>query len=418
MNYSQDKLMFNQSEYNSNTDDYNNSVTPTPDYEVYGPCYHQKNQSLGEVIGPYVHSIICILGLVGNSLVIVTYAFYKRTKSMTDVYLLNVAIADLLFVISLPLIVYNELTSWSMGPVACKLLRGSYSVNLYSGMLLLACISTDRYIAIVQARRSFRLRSLPYSRLICAIVWVTALLLSVPTFYFYSRYEPSHNETFYFDNFEYETSDIPPESSDIPPESSDIPPKSSDIPPESSDIPPEYVCEFLFNDKSTAWTMKVVVPSTQIAIGFFLPLLIMVLCYTAVIVTLLRAKNFQRHKAVRVVFAVVAVFIVCHLPYNLALLYDTAYMFEQQFCEESDTLQVVKTVTQTIAYLHCCLNPVLYAFVGVKFRNHFRRIVQDLWCLGKKYIAPRRFSRVTSEIYVSTRRSVDGSSDNGSSFTM
>ncbi|KAI3363982.1 hypothetical protein L3Q82_001579 [Scortum barcoo] len=93
-------------------------------------------------------------------------------------------------------------------------------------------------------------------------------------------------------------------------------------------------------------------------------------------------------------------------------------MFQELSCEESDAIQIAKTVTQTIAYLHCCLNPVLYAFVGVKFRNHFRRIIQDLWCLGKKYIAPRRFSRVTSDFYMSTRRSVDGSSDNGSSFTM
>lgn len=81
-------------------------------------------------------------------------------------------------------------------------------------------------------------------------------------------------------------------------------------------------------------------------------------------------------------------------------------------------LQAAKMLTQTLAHLHCCLNPVLYAFVGVKFRNHFRRLVMDLWCLGKRYIGPRRFSRVTSEIYVSTRRSVDECSDNGSSFTM
>ncbi|CAB1452240.1 unnamed protein product [Pleuronectes platessa] len=311
-------------------------------------------------VGRYVHSIIFILGFVGNSLVIVTYAFYKRTKSMTDVYLLNVAIADLLFVVSLPLIVYNEMWSWSMGPVACKLLRGSYSVNLYSGMLLLACISTDRYIAIVQARRSFRLRTLPHSRLICTVIWTFAFLLSFPTFYFYHRFE---------------------------------------------------------ND-NTALTTKVAVPSTQLAVGFFLPLLIMTVCYTAIIVKLLSVRNFQRHKAVRVVLAVVLVFVACHLPYNIVLLYNTAIMFQQQKCEESDSLKVAETLTQTIAYLHCCLNPVLYAFVGVKFRNHFRRIFQDLWCLGKRYIAPRRFSRVTSEVYVSTRRSVDGSSDNGSSLTM
>nr|QZC92264.1 chemokine (C-C motif) receptor 6a [Sebastes schlegelii] len=372
----------NQSEYD--LDNY------TYDYDPVPPCSHQNNHSLEQVVGPYVHSIIFILGFVGNSLVIITYACYKRTKSMTDVYLLNVAIADLLFVVSLPLIVYNELSLWSMGPVACKLLRGSYSVNLYSGMLLLACISTDRYIAIVQARRSFRLRSLSYSRVICVVVWASAILLSVPTFYFYNWYEPSHTKDIFMDEDEMnQTSE-----------------------------PPRYVCEFSFSDNTTARRTKVAVPSIQLAVGFFLPLLVMIFCYSAIILTLLKARNFQRHKAVRVVLVVVAVFIVCHLPYNVTLLYDTANMFELKSCEDSDFLQSAKTVTQTIAYLHCCLNPVLYAFVGVKFRNHFRRIVQDLWCLGKKYIAPRRFSRVTSEFYVSTRRSQDGSSENGSSFTM
>ncbi|KAM3602408.1 uncharacterized protein V6R79_003493 [Siganus canaliculatus] len=364
------------------------------------PCSLQKNRSVELVIGPYVHSIICILGFVGNGLVIATYACYKRTKSMTDVYLLNVAIADLLFVASLPLIVYNELSSWSMGVAACKLLRGSYSVNLYSGTLLLACISSDRYIAIVQARRSFRLRSLAYSRLICAAVWTAALLLSLPTFYFYTVYDHLDGEEVYMLNHTAE--DYYLDYSESPNDMWDS----------------GQVCEFRFWSTHTALATKVAVPSTQLAVGFFLPLLIMLLCYSAIILTLLRARNFQRHKAVRVVLVVVLVFILCHLPYNLTLLYDTATMFQQMSCPASDALHVAKTVTQTIAYLHCCLNPVLYAFVGVKFRNHFRRIVQDLWCLGKKYITPRRFSRVTSEIYVSTHRSVDVSSENGSSFTM
>ncbi|KAF1377073.1 hypothetical protein PFLUV_G00218100 [Perca fluviatilis] len=370
--------------------DYDYNYTDYTD-ELIGPCTFQNNNSVELVIGPYVHSIICILGFVGNSMVIVTYAFYKRTKSMTDVYLLNVAIADLLFVVSLPLIVYNELSEWPMGPIACKLLRSSYSVNLYSGMLLLACISTDRYIAIVQARHSFRLRSLAYSRVICAIVWASAVLLSVPDFYFYHWYEPSHS----VEMFMYEDE----ESTNI-------------------STPPGHVCEFRFTDNNTALTTMMAVPSTQLAVGFILPLLVMVFCYTAIIVTLLKARNFQRHKAVRVVLAVVAVFVVCHLPYNVTLFYDTASMFKLQSCQDSDILQVAKTVTQTIAYLHCCLNPVLYAFVGVKFRNHFRRIVQDLCCLGKRHIAPRRFSRLTSEICVSTRPSVDGSSENSSSFTL
>ncbi|XP_054879980.1 C-C chemokine receptor type 6-like [Poeciliopsis prolifica] len=376
-----------------------NDTTTYPPYEYddnygdggYEPCSNSNNNSVNAVVGPYIHSIICILGLVGNSLVILTYALYKRTKSMTDVYLLNVAIADLLFVLALPFIVYNELYSWPMGQVACKLLRGSYSVNLYSGMLMLACISTDRYIAIVQARRSFRLRSLSNSRIICALIWIFALLVSVPTFHFYHWYQPSHNAVTWISNItdQEETTD------------------------------PQYVCEWKFDDSNTASRVKVAVPSTQLAIGFFLPLLIMIFCYTAVIVTLQKAKNFQRHKAVRVVMVVVLVFIVCHLPYNLALLYQTVHLYVQSDCVEVDSLQTAMSVLQTVAYLHCCLNPVLYAFIGVKFRNHFRRIFRDLWCLGKRYIGPRRFSRVTSDTFMSTiRRSVDGSSENGTSFTM
>ncbi|XP_043963048.1 C-C chemokine receptor type 6-like [Gambusia affinis] len=372
----------------------NDPTSPPYEYDYnypdYGPCPFSNNNSVNFVVGPYIHSIICILGLVGNSLVILTYALYKRTKSMTDVYLLNVAIADLLFVLALPFIVYNELYFWPMGQVACKLLRGSYSVNLYSGMLMLACISTDRYIAIVQARRSFRLRSVSNSRIICFLIWIFSLLVSVPTFHFYHWYEPSHHESTWINSTEEE---------------------------ETTD--PQYVCEWKFDDSNTASIVKVAVPSTQLAIGFFLPLLIMIFCYTSVIITLQKAKNFQRHKAVRVVMVVVLVFIACHLPYNLALLYETVSLFKESECDEVDSLKMTMSVLQTVAYLHCCLNPLLYAFIGVKFRNHFRRIFRDLWCLGKRYIAPRRFSRVTSDTFMSTiRRSVDGSSENGTSFTM
>jgi len=142
-------------------------------------------------------------------------------------------------------------------------------------------------------------------------------------------------------------------------------------------------------------------------------------CYSSVIVTLLRAKNFQRHKAVRVVLTVVFVFVVCHMPYNIALLYYTISMFEEQDCSHEEAVSLTMTFTRSLAYLHACLNPLLYAFIGVNFRNHFRKILRDLWCLGKNYMSARRSSRATTEMYISTRRSMDGSTnDNGTSFTM
>lgn len=370
------------------------TMNDTYDYmDAEAPCEENlRNVNISKMLQIYLHSIICIVGFVGNALVILTYAFYKRTKSMTDVYLLNVAIADVLFVVALPLIIYSEWSGWALGSWSCKMLSGLYNVNLYSGILLLACISLDRYIAIVQARRSFRFRSsmLIYSYVMCAFVWLLALLISLPTFIYYQSYKPS-KQTVFISNYT-----------------------------DMSEPNEEAICFFKFDNAPTAKIMKVLVPSSQLAVGFFLPTLVMCLCYTSVICTLLRAKTFQRHKAVRVVLVVVLVFIICHLPYNAVLLHYTINKSNiTMSCSDDDDIKLSLLVTQSLAYLHCCLNPMLYAFIGVKFRNHFRNIVVDLWCLGKRYMGRRRTSRVTSEAYLSSRRSVDSSSkENGTSFTM
>ncbi|KAM4723860.1 C-C chemokine receptor type 6 [Anableps anableps] len=326
----------------------------------------------------YIHSIICTLGLIGNVLVMITYGFYKRTKTMTDVYLFNVAVADLIFVVALPLITHNEQNGWPMGPVGCKMLRSVYSINLYSGMLLLACISGDRYIAIVQARRSFGCRSqaVMYSRLICSAVWVFALFLSLPTLIYTELFE------------EY------------------------DLMEQNSTL----TCELSFEDRKTAKLMKVMVPSLQMAVGFVLPLVVIIFCYSCIMCTLLKAHSNQRHKAIRVVWAVVVVFIMCHFPYNVVLLIHTLSLFTERSCEEEKTKLTVLATSRSIAYLHCCLNPILYAFIGVKFRNHFRQILSDLWCFGKKYLYSARSSRGTTDICISGLRTSEGS-NNISSFS-
>ncbi|KAM4625910.1 C-C chemokine receptor type 6 [Polymixia lowei] len=332
------------------------------------------------IIQTYVHSIICAFGLIGNVLVIVTYTSYKRAKTMTDVFLLNVALADLLFVVAFPLIIYNEQSDWAMGSVACKMLRGAYSINLYSGMLLLACISADRYVAIVQARRYFGARSttMIYSRLVCTVIWVLAIALSLPTVIYTERFEENNLGT--------QTVTVS--------------------------------CQLCFSQNETAKLIKVLVPSLQVAMGFLLPLVVMVLCYAAIICTLLRAQSSKRHKAVRVVLAVVAVFILCHLPYNVALLTHILSLFKLRSCNVEKIKLKVLAVTRSVAYLHCCLNPILYAFIGVKFRSHFQRIMLDLWCFSKRYIYSGRSSRGTSDAYISGRKSTDDyNKDNGSSFT-
>ncbi|KAL1258362.1 hypothetical protein QQF64_011606 [Cirrhinus molitorella] len=339
------------------------------DYEEE-PCNLTWINEQQVLVPTFIYSLTCSLGLVGNVLVLLTYAFYKKAKTMTDIYLVNVALADLLFVVALPLIIYNEQHDWSMGTWACKFLRAAYSINVYSSTLLLACISGDRYIAIVQARRSVRIRlqAQVYSRLICLVVWLLAFFVSLPTFIYYQ-----------VENKE---------------------------------------CITNFEEYNTAKLMKILIPSMQMVLGFLVPLTVMIFCYSCTMVTLLKAQNFQKHKAIRVVLVVVFVFVLCHLPYNVVLLINTSKLFNERRCEEEQVTLRTLSISRSVAYLHCCLNPILYAFIGVKFRGHFCQIFRDLRCLGKRYISGRS-SQQTSELYVSANKTVAGQNhENLSSFSI
>ncbi|XP_067099504.1 C-C chemokine receptor type 6 [Osmerus mordax] len=367
-------MTFNDEDY-----DYNDIIYNYTDNDTAPPCQLYVKKSMEIIIQTYIHSFICVFGLLGNVLVIVTYAYYKQAKTMTDVYLLNVAFADLLFVLALPLIIHNERNAWSMGHLVCKMAGGAYSINLYSSMLLLACISCDRYIAIVQARRFFGIRSRlqTYSRLICLAVWALAVTLTIPSVYYSKLTE-------------------------------------NNLPGDTS-----TECQMQIDDTKTAVLMKVLVPSLQVSIGFLLPLVVMLISYSSTAWTLLRAQNAQRQKALTVVLTVVVVFILCHLPYNVALLFHTVGLFKVRGCEEEQVKITTLSITRSLAYLHCCLNPFLYAFIGVKFRSHLRKILEDMWCLGKKYIYSGQSSTQISDLYILGRRSAEGSNnDNGSSFNM
>uniref|UniRef100_A0A673APS3 Chemokine (C-C motif) receptor 9a n=1 Tax=Sphaeramia orbicularis TaxID=375764 RepID=A0A673APS3_9TELE len=116
-------------------------------------------------------------GGVGNLAVVWIYLhFQRRLKTMTDVYLLNLAVADLLFLVTLPLWAAEALHGWNFGSTLCKLNSALYKVNLFSSMLLLTCISVDRYVVIVQTTKAQNTRAerRRCSRLVClALIFAT-----------------------------------------------------------------------------------------------------------------------------------------------------------------------------------------------------------------------------------------------------
>ena len=162
------------------------------DYEkdfgvLHTPCSKVWVRDFSRSYEPTLFLFIFILGTVGNLLVVLLYTVIRnRLKTMTDVYLLNLAVADLLFLATLPFWAVNATQGWAFGGHAvwlCKAVMVVYKLNFFSSMLLLACISVDRYVAIVQVTRAHNLRRerrMLYSRLACLAVWLLSSLLAVP----------------------------------------------------------------------------------------------------------------------------------------------------------------------------------------------------------------------------------------------
>ncbi|KAF5904003.1 C-C chemokine receptor type 5-like, partial [Clarias magur] len=112
--------------------------------------------------------------------------------------------------------------------------------------------------------------------------------------------------------------------------------------------------------------------------GLIVPLSVMVFCYSRIIPVLMAMRSQKKHKSVKLILAIVIVFFVFWTPYNIVIflkfLHHLGYM---KSCEWEKDLSMAMQWVETIAYTHCCLNPIIYAFVGQKFRFLFLKILKE-----------------------------------------
>lgn len=346
------------------------STSDDADYDIPDlMCDRSSVRQFRSRYEPPLFWMIAIVGGLGNLLVVWIYLHVRRRlKTMTDMYLLNLAVADLLFLVTLPLWAAEASHGWIFGTVLCKLTSALYKVNLFSSMLLLTCISVDRYIVIVRstAAHNSKVERLRCSRLVCAAVWLLALLLTTPELAFAAPAEADSQE----------------------------------------------YCRMVFPTNVGNRT-KILVLSLQVSVGFCLPFIVMAFCYSVIIATLLKTRNFQKHKAMRVVLAVVVVFVVSQLPYNGTLVMEAMQASNMTVtdCEEVKALDKAGQVLKSLAYVHACLNPFLYVFVGVRFRKDVLQLFQMLLRCCRPPAVKSHPSKSSRSPLSSTRASVMSDSD-------
>lgn len=106
--------------------------------------------SIVVVVVPLFFGIIGILGLAGNSLVVLVVAANPGMRSTTNILIINLAVADLLFVIfCIPFTATDfVLPYWPFGNVWCKIVQYLIIVTAYASVYTLVLMSLDRLVNI------------------------------------------------------------------------------------------------------------------------------------------------------------------------------------------------------------------------------------------------------------------------------
>lgn len=311
-----------------------------PDYQE--PCDGALSSSFNKIFLPTFYGIIFVLGVIGNGLVIVVMGYQKKVKTMTDKYRLHLSVADLMFVLTLPFWAVDAASNWYGGNILCVSVHVIYTVNLYSSVLILAFISLDRYLAVVRATNSQTTRKLLANKVIYVAVWLPAVVLTVPDLVF-ARAQTTGSSIF------------------------------NTMGDESLDTAhSRVICERIYPQESNLiWTA--VFRFQHILVGFVLPGLVILICYCIIITKLSQGTKGQalKKKALKTTVILILCFFSCWLPYCVGIFLDTLIMLNvvSRSCELEQAVNKWISITEALAFFHCCLNPILYAFLGVKFKK-------------------------------------------------
>ncbi|XP_007451523.1 PREDICTED: neuropeptide Y receptor type 2 [Lipotes vexillifer] len=123
---------------------------------------------------------IILLGVIGNSLVIHVVIKFKSMRTVTNFFIANLAVADLLVnTLCLPFtLTYTLMGEWKMGPVLCHLVPYAQGLAVQVSTITLTVIALDRHRCIVYHLESKISKRISF--LIIGLAWGISALLASP----------------------------------------------------------------------------------------------------------------------------------------------------------------------------------------------------------------------------------------------
>lgn len=304
------------------------SVTLNPDTPVDG-IYIPKRQP-EDIAALTIYLAVFLVGVPGNALVVWVTAFEAK-RTVNAIWFLNLAVADLLSCLALPILFTSIINYnyWSFGDKACIVLPSLILLNMYASILLLATISADRFLLVFNPIWCQKVRRTGLAWMACGVAWVLALLLTIPSFLFRQMYKEPFSD---------------------------------------------YIRCGVNYGKGT-FPKEKTVAILRLMVGFVLPLLTLTICYTFLLIRTWSRKATRSTKTLKVVMAVVTCFFVFWLPYQVT---GVMLAWLSRFSPAFQSVERLNSLCVSLAYINCCVNPIIYVMAGQGFHGRLRRSLPSI----------------------------------------
>ncbi|XP_035670146.1 neuropeptide FF receptor 1-like [Branchiostoma floridae] len=320
-----------------------NTTSPTPLHEG-------KLKQTVPIIVLFVFSytLIFLFCIIGNTLVCLVVVKSPRMQNVTNYFILNLAVADLLVaVFCMPFtLVDNIVYGWPFGDVMCKLSAATTVISVVASVLTLVAIAVDRYCAVVYPTQE--IITLPRMMQSIAIIWFLSVLIALPVIF------AKREETF---------------------------------------NPPMQVCTEAWPTYGS-WSAQDFRRMFSIALlmfSFLGPLLIITILYMRIAYRIWFRKapgdsanvsdqaretaTKKKVKVIKMLIVVVVLFALSWLPLHTLILLDEYAMQNMDYTVQNAVYNYCFPVAHWLSYFNSCVNPIIYGYFNQNFRAGFKAIL-------------------------------------------
>ncbi len=223
--------------------------------------------------------------------------------------MLNLAVSDLLFLLTLPLWIYTLLNGWTLGLVACKLLTYLIYCSLYGSMLTVTALSVQRYLQVVYL---YKCSDQVGKKRLLVLLWLVVMILSIPVLVIRQVTTDQHFAS----------------------------------------------CQSRYSSQA----QQVTVLLTESLVGFVL-FSVVAFSYSRLYRKVNQAAFFNNPQTTRLVTSIIVTFFVLWMPYLIINVFGVAAILLKnegllKFCMDS------WSIAGALTFVNSCMNPLLYAFAS------------------------------------------------------